>query len=187
MEILKKLKNTMVFMAIIYLLLGVIMFLFPDTISDFICYFVGILFLFLGISGIVTYIKADIKGAMFTSILVVSILSATLGVYIVINPKLFASFIPLVMGIFLIVDAISKLSAALDLKKFNYGDWWQMLIVSLVILTCGFILLFNPFEALTVGIRLIGILLVVDSISNVFAIYSYSKASKDSGITITVK
>lgn len=186
MEFISKIKSTMTFMTVVYFIVGIVMIIFPDVVSDFICYIVALLFLFLGISGVVSYIKAEIKGFAMNTILIVSILMAALGAYIFLNPKIFASFIPLVIGIFLLVDAISKLSAALDLKKIQYKNWWHLLIVSLVVFICGLLLVFNPFGAVTLGITLIGILLIVDAISNIFAIYSYSKAEKNKEIKAEV-
>ena len=50
-----------------------------------------------------------------------------------------------------------------------------MLIVSLVVLIFGLILVFNPFGVITVTIRIIGIMLIIDALSNIFTIYTYSK------------
>ena len=97
------------------------------------------------------------------------------GVYVLLNPESFASFLPLVVGIFLLVDSISKLSMAFDLKNASYNNWWQMLIVAFIVLGCGLLLVFNPFEALAVSVQIIGAILIVDAVSNIFTIYSYSK------------
>ena len=67
---------------------------------------------------------------------------------------------------------------AFDLKKFEYNNWWQMLIVAFIILGCGLLLVFNPFEALEVSVQIIGAILIVDSVTNIFTIYSYSKIEK---------
>ena len=64
---------------------------------------------------------------------------------------------------------------SLDLKKQEYVNWWHMLITSFIILVLGLILVFNPFEVITVAIRVIGIILIIDALSNIFTIYSYSK------------
>lgn len=173
----EKIRNTLIATAILYLLCGIIMLFFPDTIIKIGCYIVGLMFLFVGISGVVMYIKTDIK-TPFTSItLFMSIIFGALGLYIIMSPSNFAKFIPLVIGMFLLVDSISKLSVALDLKKYNYNNWWQMLIVAFVILACGLLLVFNPFEALAASVQVMGIILIVDSISNIFTIYSYSKVT----------
>ncbi len=170
-----RLKNTLIATSVCYLIVGIFMLFFPTVVSDFICYLVGFMFLFFGVAGIVTYTKTEIKTPYTSSILVLSIILGAFGIYIFLNPESFISFIPLVIGIFLIADSISKLSTSFDLRKQDYNNWWHMLIVSLVVLIFGLILVFNPFGVITVTIRIIGIMLIIDALSNIFTIYTYSK------------
>lgn len=171
----KRLKCTLTATSIVYLIIGIIMLLFPAAVSDFICYLVALVFLFFGIAGIVMYTKAELKTPYTSSTLLLAIVLGAFGVYIFLNPKTFASFIPLMIGLFLVADSISKLSFSFDLKKYGYENWWHIIIVSFIILTSGLIIVFNPFEAVTASIMVIGSILIVDAISNIFTIYSYSK------------
>ena len=174
----EKIRNTLIATSVLYLVFGIIMLFFPDMVIKSVCYLVGIMFLFVGVSGVVMYVKTDIKTAFTSFTLVMSIIFGAFGVYVLLNPETFASFLPLVVGIFLLVDSVSKLSMAFDLKKFEYNNWWQMFIVAFIILGCGLLLVFNPFEALAVTVQIIGAILVVDAVSNIFTIYSYSKLEK---------
>lgn len=175
MELLNKIRNTLALTAVVYVVLGLVMLLIPVAVSDFICYIIGSLFLVIGIAGIFSYIKTRGTGFGSNVTLVISIIFAALGVYILCNPVSFASFIPLVVGIMLIVDSVNKFQSAFELKKLNYKDWWQMLIVGLVIVILGGVLIFNPFKTVELFIRVIGALLIFDGLSNLFTIYSYSK------------
>ena len=171
----EKIRNTLIATSILYLLLGIIMFFFPDMVIKSVCYLVAIMFLFVGVSGVVMYMKTNIKTAFTSFTLVMSIIFGAFGMYVLLNPEAFASFLPLVVGIFLLVDSVSKLSMAFDLKKFEYKNWWQMLIVAFILLGCGLLLVFKPFEVSNVIVQIIGAILVVDAVSNIFTIYSYSK------------
>ena len=174
----EKIRNTLIATSVLYLLFGIVMLFFPGLVITSVCYLVGIMFLFVGLSGIVMYMKTEIKTAFTSFTLVMSIIFGAFGVYVLLNPEAFESFLPLVMGIFLLVDSVSKLSMAFDLKKFEYQNWWQMLIVAFILLGCGLLLVFNPFEALAVSVQIIGAILIVDAVSNIFTIYSYSKIDK---------
>lgn len=176
MEMLNKIRNTLALTAVVYVVLGLVMLLIPVVVSDFICYIIGALFLVIGVAGILSYIKTRGTGFGSNLTLIVSIIFAALGVYILCNPVSFASFIPLVVGIMLIVDSVNKLQSAFDLKKSGYKNWWQMLIVGFLIVSLGILLIFNPFETVELFIRVIGALLIFDGLSNLFTIYSYSKA-----------
>ena len=171
----EKIKNTLIATSILYLICGIIMLFFPKDVITFACYLVGIIFIFVALSGIVMYLKTELKTALSSFTLVMSIIFGAFGVYVLLNPETFASFLPVVMGIFLMVDSISKLSMAFDMKKVQYNNWWQMLIVAFILMGLSLFLLFRPFEAVEVGVQLIGAILIVDTISNIFTIYSYSK------------
>ncbi len=180
----KRMRNTLIMISILYLLIGIIMLLYPARVSDLICYFVGIMFLFIGIAGIVMYVKDEVKTPFSSASLIISIIFGALGIYIILNPQKFASFIPLIIGIFLIFDSVSKLSSAFDLKKFGYSNWWGMLVVAFIVLVCGLVLIMNPFGAIQVTIMIIGSMLIFDAISNIFTIYSYSKINTDTDALI---
>ena len=171
-----KLRNTLIVTSVLYVILGVFMLIFPEVISDFICYLVSVMFMFFGIAAVLMYIRSEIKSPYTSTILILGIILGSLGIYILMNPRIFVSLIPLVIGIFMIADSISKLSAALDLRKCGYINWWHMLIISFLILGCGLLLVFNPFGAVSLTIMVIGSILIVDSITNIYTIYSYSKA-----------
>lgn len=171
-----KLRNTLIATSILYFVFGVFMLLFPEVVSDFICYLVALMFIFFGIAAIVLYIRSEVKTPYTSTILVIGIILGSLGVYVLMDPRSFASLIPLIIGVFMIADSISKMSAALDLRKSGYYNWWHMIIISFVILCCGLLLVFNPFEIISLSIMVIGAVLIVDSITNIYTIYSYSKA-----------
>lgn len=170
-----KLKNTLIATSLLYFVLGIVMLFFPAMVSDSICYLIGLVFLFFGVAAIVMYFRNEVKTPYVSTILVSGIVIGALGIYICLNPRDFASFIPLVVGVFMIADAISKLSIALDMKKLEYINWWHMLVISFIILSCGLLLLLNPFGAVTVSIMAIGSILIVNAVTNIFTIYSYSK------------
>ena len=173
----EKIRNTMIATAILYLVLGLVMLFLPEFIIKFVCSLVGIMFLFVAASGAVMYMKTELKTAFTSFTLVMSIIFGAFGIYVLLNPEVFAAFLPLVVGIFLLADSVSKLSMAFDLKKFEYKNWWHMLIVSFLILGGGLLLVFNPLEFTTVTVQIIGAILAMDAISNIFTIYSYSKVN----------
>jgi uncharacterized membrane protein HdeD (DUF308 family) len=107
--------------------------------------------------------------------LIISILFAALGIYIICNPLAFASFIPLVVGMMLIIGSINKFQTAYDLKKLDSGASVKVLILAILTIVFGIILVFNPFASVTLFIRIIGALLIFDGLSNLYSIYSYSK------------
>lgn len=169
------LRKNLTMVAILYIVFGLVMLIAPVLVSDFICYIIGALFLVLGLSGIISYIGS--KGMkMFSSFaLIISILFGGLGIYIICNPAAFASFIPLVVGIMLIIDSINKFQFSFELKRNNYKHWWYLLLATLFLVLLGFMLIMNPFKSVEIFISIIGALLIFDGLSNLFTLYSFAK------------
>jgi len=178
MNLMKDLRNTLTGAAILYIVFGLVMLLIPVAVSSFICYLIASLFLVIGILGVFSYIKNRGLGFGSSIILIFSILFLALGIFILFNPVSFVSFIPLVVGIMLIIDSINKFQTTFDLKTRGYKNWWHMLFVSLIIVILGLFLIFNPFKSIELFIRIIGALLIFDGLSNLFALYSYSKIKR---------
>lgn len=171
-------RKDLTLMAIIYIVLGLVMLLVPVLVSDFLCYIIGALFLVIGLTGMFSYIRS--KGSNFFGgmTLIFSILFAGLGIYIICNPSTFASFIPLVVGIMLMIDSINKFQSSFELKKMNYRHWWHVLIIAIIVVCLGFFLVMNPFKSVEIFIRIIGALLIFDGFSNLFTLYSFTKIKR---------
>lgn len=157
-------KKTMFITAIIYILLGIFMIISPASISNIICYVIG--FLILAFGGNQIFIFINSKGTQISKFnLVLGILALLLGSYVVINPEAFISFIPIVVGVIIIVDAITKMVEAFSLKNNGYAKWNNIFITSIIMLLFGLFLFFNPFDSVKLIFRLIGIFLVIDGIN----------------------
>lgn len=178
MEFIKEIKTTLLVMAGFYIIMGLLMLIFPQLVSNTICYIIGAICLITGGLAIYVYIASEVYGPLAMVTLVISILFIGLGLFVFLNPETFASFIPLVMGIILALEGFSKLQSSITLKKYNYDKWWEILIGAIVIFIFGIILILNPFTSLIILIRLLGIFLIIDGISNILTAFSYNKIEK---------
>lgn len=175
MDLLKQAKSSLIGLSAVYLALGIVMVINPIFVSNFICYVIGALLIVAGSSGIFTYIRAGESGGFAKITLLVSVLFTALGIYIFISPESFVSIIPLVVGVMLIIESLDKISSVINAKKNGYENWWKMLIATVIVFILGLVLILNPFETVAVFIRVIGIFLMIDAISNLYLAYNYSK------------
>ena len=178
MEFLKEIKSTLFIVTGLYLVIGLIMLIAPVMVTNLICYLAGKLCLILGGIGLYTYISSEVYGPLSYAILVISIALIVLGIFVIVDPKSFVSTIPFIMGILLVIDAFTKLQSSSSLKRYNYKNWWIVLVASLVIFTFGIILIVFPFESITLFIRILGLLLIITSISSCYTGISYGKIEK---------
>lgn len=178
MEFLKEIKSSLLIMSGFYIVVGLVMLLAPAFVSNSICYLIGAICLIIGGLAIYTYIGSEVYGSLGAAVLIIAILFIGLGLFIVLNPEWFASFIPMIMGVILVIDAFAKMQSSLRLKKYEYSKWWYVLVIALILFVLGILLLFNPFESLTLFIRVLGRFLIIDGLSNLLTVTSYSKIEK---------
>ncbi len=174
MNILKNMRKALITSATIYIALGIIMIIFPAFINDFFSTIVGVLILLFGISQLAVYSSKSSYGGVIKITLGLGVIGTMAGIFILLNPKFITSIIPLVSGLIIIVNSLNKIKQAVELKASNYDKWWYTLVSAVVLIALGFILMANPFAAVEVIIRTLGIILIVDGVYDIVTVASYS-------------
>ena len=105
---------------------------------------------------------AAVAGAM----LVGGVITAGLGLFTLAKPQVVASFLPVVFGIFIVVDGCSRIGSAIDLAKRKGEKWWMLLLFSIVSIALDALLIWHPFGAAVSVVMLCGILLIVEGALN---------------------
>ena len=66
-----------------------------------------------------------------------------------------------------------------DLQKEGYERWWLALTFGLLTVIFGGLLIFNPFGAVEFVVRLIGIFLIYDGVSDIWILSRVFKVKRD--------
>lgn len=159
--------------SLAFLVLGVLLLVMPQTSLLWICYAFGAVVLVTGIVCLIQY--ARVRGSGFSApfLLVGGVITAALGLFTLAQPQTVASFLPVVFGLFILVEGCSRIGAALDLAKRKADKWWVLLLLSLLSIALGLLLLFDPFEAAVSAVMLCGVLLIVEgALSLACALYA---------------
>jgi len=90
------------------------------------------------------------------------------------------ALVPVIMGIYFMIDGIMKIQTAVDAKRFGVRSWWLILVSAIVTGGIGILLLVNPFESAVALTVLLGITLLADGISNIWiAAYTVKAIKKE--------
>ena len=159
-------KTGTMLLSIAYIIIGLLLLVMPQTSLLWICYAFGAVVLVTGIACLIQY--ARIRGTGFTApfMLVGGVITAGLGVFTLAKPQVVASFLPVVFGIFILVDGFSRIGTAVDLAKRKGQKWWMLLLLSIVSIGLGVLLVLHPFDAAVSVVMLCGILLIVEGALN---------------------
>lgn len=163
---LRYVKSGMMLLSIAYIVIGMMLLIMPQTSLLWICYAFGAVVLLTGIVCLIQY--ARIRGTGFTApfMLVGGVITAGLGIFTLAKPQVVASFLPIVFGIFIVVDGLSRIGSAIDLAKRKGQKWWVLLLLSIVSVALGILLVLHPFGAAVSVVMVCGILLIVEGAMN---------------------
>ena len=163
---LRYVKSGMMLLSIAYIVIGMMLLIMPQTSLLWICYAFGAVVLITGIVCLIQY--ARLRGTGFTApfMLVGGVITAGLGIFTLAKPQVVASFLPIVFGIFIVVDGLSRIGSAIDLAKRKGQKWWVLLLLSIVSVVLGILLVLHPFGAAVSVVMVCGILLIVEGAMN---------------------
>lgn len=169
-----------VLMSIVYVVLGIVLILFPGLSLRVICTGLGILSLVYALLRIWRYVKARREDVFLPGELVVGILLALLGAICLLFPSIVVSILPATLGFLLLLEGISKLPSTWEAVKGKLPNMWIFVVMNAIPLVLGAILFFNPFSVVETVVLFFGICLVVEGVCDLIAAL-YSKSSASSG------
>lgn len=169
-------KKDMVGNALLFLLVGLILLVFPVSVSKIACYACGIILLFYGLQLLHAYFTMSFPNSLT---LIPAILLLLCGCFVIVRYDLVISFIPFLMGIVFLFYGLRETGYALSLKNAGYEGWGINLLLSVLSLAGACVLLFYPFAAASFAVRFIGACLIYSGISQLWTIHCLSSHIKD--------
>ncbi len=162
-----KLKQNWVFSAIITIILGLLLVLFPAAALTSISYAVGGVAIAMGVIRTVRYFKQDhTYPFLFQSDLVVGLLSVGFGIFMVSQPVTVISLLPHIFGILLVGCGIGSILRAMDAKKAGFSSWGLLLGLAIVSIVLGGLIMSNPFGAMETLVIIIGAGLIYQGVTD---------------------
>ena len=163
---LRYMKTGTFLLSIAYVVLGVLLLVMPETSLLWICYAFGAVVLLTGAVCLVQY--ARIRGTGFAApfMLVGGVITGALGVFTLLKPAVVASFLPVVFGLFIVVDGLNRIGSGISLAKQQGRRWWVLLLLGVLSIALGLFLILRPLDIALSVVMLCGILLIVEGVLN---------------------
>lgn len=170
--------NEAIGISIIFLLLGIIFLIYPNISIQVVAYLIA--FILIG-SGIY------LIGLEFTNRIIFfpmdtlfnGIISVILGTIILIYPNIFQTIIPIMLGIYFILDSIFKLKVIMFLRRIDNTSWILTLLLTILSIICGIVLIANPLDSSIAIALFAGIILIVYSITGIIDMLLFKKNIHD--------
>lgn len=175
MKMLKELKWEAILTGVLYILLGIVALVIPETMQKTLGYLIGIVLIVAGLVSMVCYLLRDARENYYHNEFVFGLVGIVVGAAVLYKVEVIISLIPFILGILVLFSGCSKLQDAIDLKRLSYGSWVGMLIVAAINIILGIVLICNPFKAAVLLFRVLGIGLILSGASDCFSTIYFAR------------
>ncbi|MGM9974474.1 MAG: HdeD family acid-resistance protein [Clostridiaceae bacterium] len=169
----KAVKIGYIIMSIALCILGATLIVKPQLSMEAICYAVGIVMVLYGILKVIGYFSRDLYRLAFQFDLALGLLTAVVGIIMILHPIETSSIILLALGIIILAEGLFKIQMAIDARHFGLSKWWLIALAAIITSIFSLMLIFSPFDAARVILIFAGIALIFQGILNLLvAIYA---------------
>ena len=113
-EFFHNMKLSFLLAAVLYVILGLVLLIWPGVSATVFCYAFGGILLIYGMVAIVSFFLRDSWQGSFVFELFLGIVAAALGLLFLLRPVIVASVLPVILGLFIVVDGARAAPDALS-------------------------------------------------------------------------
>ena len=183
----KGLKANYTISAVVCALLGLVLVIWPGATSQIICMLLGGVLLAYGVLQIAIYLFNRERTIILQGMMILGIVFAVLGLWILLKPEMIMMAVPVIVGVLIAIHGLHNVVQAFALKKDGYESWWLAFLMGLLTLIFGGVLIYNPFKAIELVARIIGIFLIYDGVSDIWILSRVFKVRRDKERIIDAK
>lgn len=168
--------NLSIVLSCLFALIGILLIVWPKASLDTFSYMIGSFLLLYGIFNLID--SFTINPALCFFQMTSSILSILFGIVIFLNPDIFESILPIVLGIFFIINGAFKTRLSLVIKDID-NNYIISLFTSILMMICGILLIINPNVTAVMITTMLGIVVIVYSVSDVIDMLIFKSRVKE--------
>ena len=150
--------------ALVFLVLGLFLLIFPDVSGQVLCYLIAALLLLDGARHVVCYFRGQLSEALSGYDLALGACELLLGLFVLIRPAVMLSLLPVFLGASLVVSGVIRLQRAFDLCRAGFGAWRTVLVLGTVVALLGLLMLIDPFATSRLLLIFLGLSLMINAL-----------------------
>ena len=101
------------------------------------------------------------------------------AIYLFINPTSLQKFFFIILGIWIIINAVTKFQYALVLKRIKKDDWKYTLLIAILTFAWGIVLLINPLESALKATQVIGVFIIIYAVLDIIDSFVLKRNEED--------
>ena len=147
----------------------------PAIAARTVCYLLAAVLLLGAFSYLLSYLSGRRQGLPSGMDLAIGLLLILAAAFVAVKADRIVGLVPLVMGAVFAVNGAVKLQRSMELKQVRYRGWGFVMLYAILTIAFGVLLLFNPFSAATMMVRILGIGLLISGGTDIVTMFSVSR------------
>lgn len=174
-----KISSHTLLKALIYILLGILMFIFPKTIVSIIVYVLAAYVAVLGVINIINFIRNRDENTSMSFDLVSGILMIVLAIIMLVFKEQLLGILSIFLGVLLILNAATNLAQIIGYGKIAKKQNIFLIILDILVIIGGLVIIFKPFSTTLLMLQIFGIIIIVNGIGELIAYFTYKNISNE--------
>lgn len=166
MKIFKEMKWDALLTGVLYVLLGIVALVLPETMEKTLGYLLAAVLILAGAVSMIGYLLRDAHQNYYHNDFLHGLIGIGLGILVLFKVDFIIKLIPFLLGALVLISGCSKLQDVIDMKRMEYGNWIVMLVFAVVNVGFGILLMCKPAEAADLWFRLIGVGLIFSGVTD---------------------
>lgn len=170
--------NYFMLRTIFALVIGLVLIIWPANALIYLVITIGILFLVPGLIAIFSYLLRNKKRYPDARFPLTGAGSVLFGILLLAMPEFFVNILMYLLGFILVLGGIQQIVSLVSARKWGRvpGGFY---IIPILILICGIIVLFNPFQAAATALVILGIASMVYGVSELVNWFRFGHRNDD--------
>ncbi|MCI8529548.1 MAG: HdeD family acid-resistance protein [Lachnospiraceae bacterium] len=173
-KLLKQIKWDAILISLLYIVLGIVCIVIPETMVKTIGYLIGALLIIAGAVSMICYLLREAHQNYYRNDFVYGLVSIAIGIIVLYKVDWLIELVPVILGILVLASGCSKLQDVIDMKRMEYGNWVLMLILAVINVLIGVVVIFNPFETALLLFQLVGVSLIFSGATDCFVVLFFA-------------
>ncbi len=170
--ILQEQRRSSVIVALITMVLGAVLVVWPDRSVRLMCTLLGAALLICGLVYILGWLVRRREGGISAFTLIPGVVLSGLGIWLMTSSDSVIALVQYVFGAVVIFHGVLDVQSSVSLMRQGAARWWLDLALSALILI-------NPFGTFAALVTLIGLVLIYDGLSDLWIIHRLSRMVRD--------
>ena len=162
-ELTKRIFWASIASTLVMLLFGILLFIFPETVIKSVAIAMGVIFIMIGVIPIINYFRFRATGFTTTFSFLLGIFCIVAGLILLMNENILGTIIPILTGVWMIINSINRISISMDLRDDKITFWVITFISAILTLVAGVLLILDPVNGGKLVTKTIGIIICVYS------------------------